>query len=53
MIRWCVFNDRASALAATEDSVAQVAGLSEQDAHADSGSPPQTKVKPLRWQGFP
>jgi len=36
VIRWCVFKDRASALAATEDSVAQVAGLSDQDAHADS-----------------
>ena len=36
VIRWCVFKDRASALAATEDSVAQVAGLSEQDAHAGS-----------------
>ena len=36
VIRWCVFKDRASALAATEDSVAPVAGLSEQDAHADS-----------------
>ena len=36
VIRWCVFKDRASALAAIEDSVAQVAGLSEQDAHGDS-----------------
>ena len=36
VIRWCVFKDRSSALAAIEDSVAQVAGLSEQDAQADS-----------------
>ena len=33
VIRWCVFKDRASAMAATEDSVAQP---SEQDAHGDS-----------------
>ena len=36
VVRWCVFKDRASALAATEDSVAQVAGPLAQDAHADS-----------------
>ena len=36
VVRWCVFKDRASALAATEGSVAQVAGPLEQDAHADS-----------------
>jgi ketosteroid isomerase-like protein len=35
VIRWCIFRDRASALAATEDSVAK-AGLLKQDAHADS-----------------
>jgi len=36
VIRWCVFRDRASALAATEESVAKVADRLEQDAHADS-----------------